>query len=154
MTVYSYEYFKNLAETNINYYHVFYAIAGVAFVILLFLRLRSHIAGRHRDLLIIIGLSFFIISGIQYSNYTNGKTSTNNAKNMITFLDSVSDNLHSNINNVYVNQTSMKEGMVIKVNDKFYKVTFNNDYSSYLLDETYLLQRGELDIKWIIMKRS
>jgi Protein of unknown function (DUF3290). len=147
MTVYSWNYFHKLADSSINYYHVLYAFMGLAFGIILFLRMKSHIAGKHRDLLIIIGLGFLILSGIQYSNYSNGKTSSSNAQNMLTFFDSISREFKVSKSNIYVNQTSLKEGMVIEIDKDFYKVTFNNDFSSYLLDKTYLMQDEEVVVK-------
>ena len=63
---------------------------------------------------------------------------------MVVFVQAVSETLRVPKEAVAVNSRQLKQGMIVKYRDSFYKVDFASDFTAYRLERIYLIHQ---DIK-------
>lgn len=57
---------------------------------------------------------------------------------MVLFMQSLAQSKETSINNIYVNSTQYSDGIIVLIDDKYYKVTINPDQKSYTLTDAYI----------------
>ncbi|MFZ4845488.1 DUF3290 domain-containing protein [Enterococcus casseliflavus] len=136
-------------QSNINDYLKYFLIFGSLIVLILVfsLYLRHRINTKYRDLSIIFSLTLLFALGVQFSDYQMNKTKHSQSSLMVNFIKGISKQENRNLNEIYANATQFSDGIIVKIDDKFYKVSLSADQNSYTLTETYLINTNVIYIK-------
>jgi len=139
MNFYGIEFLEN--QSNLNDYVKYFLIFGslVLLILVFSLYLRHRINTKYRDLSIIFSLTLLFALGVQYSDYQMNQTKHSQSSQMVNFIKELAKQENQNSNEIYVNATQFSDGIIVKMNNKFYKVGLNADQNSYTLTETYLI---------------
>lgn len=139
MNFYGIEFLEN--QSNLNDYVKYFLIFGslVLLILVFSLYLRHRINTKYRDLSIIFSLTLLFALGVQYSDYQMNQTKHSQSSQMVNFIKELAKQENQNSNEIYVNATQFSDGIIVKMNNKFYKVGLNADQNSYTLIETYLI---------------
>ena len=70
---------------------------------------------------------------MQYSQYEQNQVYANDTSRMVTFLTSVKESQQVAAEEIRVNSRSLSNGMILNIQDKYYEVHFNNDFTAYNL---------------------
>lgn len=142
MTFYGIDYLER--QSNINDYLKYLIIFG-SLLILIFvfsLYMRHRIQTKYRDLSIIFFLILMFALGVQYSDYQTNLTKHSQSSQMVNFVKSLAKQESVDTTDIFVNGTQFSDGIIIKIDKKFFKVTLSNDQSSYTLTESYLIDKN------------
>ena len=120
-----------------KYIAIFVALAALLLVTTLYLRHR--LETKYRDLSIIFLLLIVLLLGLQYNQYQQNQAYADNTSRMVTFLNSVKEVKHVSSEEIRVNSRSLSNGMILNIQDKYYEVHFNNDFSAYSLSAINLV---------------
>ena len=63
----------------------------------------------------------------------------NDTSRIVTFLNSVKESQHLKAEDLRVNSQKLTNGMILNIQDKYYQVNFNNDFTAYTLSEINLV---------------
>ena len=139
MNFYGINFLEN--QSNINDYLKYFLIFGslVLLILVFSLYLRHRINTKYRDLSIIFSLTLLFALGVQYSDYQMNQTKHSQSSQMVNFVKGLAKQESIDANEIYANATQFSDGIIVKFNDKFYKVSLSNDQNSYTLTETYLI---------------
>lgn len=147
MNFYGIEFLENQSSLN-DYIKYFLIFSSLILLILVFsLYLRHRINTKYRDLSIIFFLILMFTLGAQYSDYEMNQTKHSQSSQMVNFINGLAKQNNLDTNEVYANATQFSDGIVVKLNDKFYKVNLSSDQNSYTLTETYLINDNIVYIK-------
>ena len=80
-----------------------------------------------------------LLLGLQYNQYQQNQAYADNTSRMVTFLNSVKEVKHVSSEEIRVNSRSLSNGMILNIQDKYYEVHFNNDFSAYSLSPINLV---------------
>lgn len=111
-------------------------------MLILFLRHRNE--GKYRDLLIIFVLSACLVGGIQFSNYQQYQTSLSQNAQIVRFLQTVSHKKNVSLKKLKTNKTVLTDKMILKINQRYYQVDFDSDFSSYHLQRAQIINNQEV----------
>lgn len=139
MTFYSVDYLtknNNLSDT-IGLYLM--AIVFVLMAIGAFASIRHRLTTKYRDLSMIALLLFLFLAGARYTDYEQAKTNESHITQMASFAKQVAKTQHVKTSALYFNQTTVSDGMLVRVNQHFYRMTISLDQQSYTLDRAYLI---------------
>lgn len=139
MTFYTYQYFQNQSQSNafLKYGIILILLLALFFVVMK--NFRNRVKTKYRDLTFILLLSIILLAGVQLNDYQLGRVNKDNNSKMLVFIDSASKNLEVNKKNIAINSTNLTDQMVMKIGKRYYQVNFNTDYSSYNLEEAYII---------------
>ncbi len=139
MSFFSYFYLENRMyfQDYLKYIAIFVALAALLLVTTLYLRHR--LETKYRDLSIIFLLLIVLLLGLQYNQYQQNQAYADNTSRMVTFLNSVKEVKHVSSEEIRVNSRSLSNGMILNIQDKYYEVHFNNDFSAYSLSPINLV---------------
>jgi len=139
MSFFSYFYLENRMyfPDYLKYIAIFVALAALLLVTTLYLRHR--LETKYRDLSIIFLLLIVLLLGLQYNQYQQNQAYADNTSRMVTFLNSVKEVKHVSSEEIRVNSRSLSNGMILNIQDKYYEVHFNNDFSAYSLSPINLV---------------
>ncbi len=139
MSFFSYFYLENRMyfPDYLKYIAIFVALAALLLVTTLYLRHR--LETKYRDLSIIFLLLIMLLLGLQYNQYQQNQAYADNTSRMVTFLNSVKEVKHVSSEEIRVNSRSLSNGMILNIQDKYYEVHFNNDFSAYSLSPINLV---------------
>lgn len=139
MNFYGINFLEN--QSNINDYLKYFLIFGslVLLILVFSLYLRHRINTKYRDLSIIFSLTLLFALGVQYSDYQMNQTKHSQSSQMVNFVKGLAKQENIDANEIYANATQFSDGIIVKFNDKFYKVSLSSDQNSYTLTETYLI---------------
>ena len=124
-------------QDYLKYIAIFVALAALLLVTTLYLRHR--LETKYRDLSIIFLLLIVLLLGLQYNQYQQNQAYADNTSRMVTFLNSVKEVKHVSSEEIRVNSRSLSNGMILNIQDKYYEVHFNNDFSAYSLSPINLV---------------
>ena len=113
----------------LKYVVIFIALCALLFVTVLYLR--HQLETKYRDLSIIFLLLIIFLFGVQYSQYEQNQVYANDTSRMVTFLTSVKESQQVAAEDIRVNSRSLSNGMILNIQDKYYEVHFNNDFTAY-----------------------
>ncbi|GGC94194.1 MULTISPECIES: DUF3290 domain-containing protein [Enterococcus] len=139
MNFYGINFLEN--QSNINDYLKYFLIFGslVLLILVFSLYLRHRINTKYRDLSIIFSLTLLFALGVQYSDYQTNQTKHSQSSQMVNFVKGLAKQENIDTNEIYANATQFSDGIIVKFNEKFYKVSLSSDQNSYTLTETYLI---------------
>lgn len=139
MNFYGINFLEN--QSNINDYLKYFLIFGslVLLILVFSLYLRHRINTKYRDLSIIFSLTLLFALGVQYSDYQMNQTKHSQSSQMVNFVKGLAKQENIDANEIYANATQFSDGIIVKFNNKFYKVSLSSDQNSYTLTETYLI---------------
>lgn len=147
MNFYGINFLENQSSLN-DYIKYFLIFSSLILLILVFsLYLRHRINTKYRDLSIIFFLILMFALGAQYSDYEMNQTKHSQSSQMVNFVKGLAKHENIDANAIYVNATQFSDGIIVKLNEKFYKVSLSSDQNSYTLTETYLISDNIVYIK-------
>ena len=100
--------------------------------------LRNRYNTKYRDLSIIALLLFLFLAGARYTDYEQAKSNDTQVTQMPSFAQKVAETQHVSKNDLYFNQKTINDGMIVKIKDKFFRMTISPDKQSYTLTRTYI----------------
>lgn len=121
----------------LKYVVIFISLCALLFVTVLYLR--HQLETKYRDLSIIFLLLIIFLFGVQYSQYEQNQVYANDTSRMVTFLTSVKESQQVEAEEIRVNSRSLSNGMILNIQDKYYEVHFNNDFTAYNLLPIHLV---------------
>ena len=127
--MYFQDYFKYIA---------IFASLGALFVVTT-LYLRHRLESKYRDLSIIFMLLIILLVGVQYNQYEQNQVYASDTSRIVTFLNSVKDSQNLKAEEILVNSPKLTNGMILNIQDKYYEVHFNSDFTAYTLSEINLV---------------
>ncbi len=144
MSFFSYFYLENRMyfQDYLKYIAIFVALAALLLVTTLYLHHR--LETKYRDLSIIFLLLIVLLLGLQYNQYQQNQAYADNTSRMVTFLNSVKEVKHVSSEEIRVNSLSLSNGMILNIQDKYYEVHFNNDFSAYSLSPINLVNPNRI----------
>ena len=99
--------------------------------------LRNGFTSRYRDLMVILSLIVVFFLGLDYQEYNRMKTYSEDSSRMAQFLHSFSADRGVDEGQLAVNSLKIRNGMILKVNDAYYEVQFNPEFSTYTITRVY-----------------
>lgn len=138
MNFYGIDYLQS--QSNINDYLKYIVIFGTLFVLIVFfiLYMRHRLQTKYRDLTIIAFLFLLFISGIQYADYTDSQNIHSKSSQMVNFVKLLSKNKDVDINAIFSNSAQFSDGVIIKINNQYYRINLSLDQQTYSLEEVWL----------------
>ena len=111
---------------------VLLALLGVGIQVL-----RNGFTSRYRDLTVILSLVIVFFLGLEYQEYGRMKVYSEDSSRMAQFLHSFSADRSVPSEQLAVNSLKIRNGMILKVNDAYYEVQFNPEFSTYTITRVY-----------------
>lgn len=146
MNFYTYDYFVYESNNN-QVYKYLLVIVTLLLPLLVFLRrIKKKERSKYRDLIMLFSLVLVFLVGIQFNGYQKDKVDKGNLSQMIVFLNSVEKNQQVSSSELSVNSRYLKDEMLLKIGDDYYQVNFNNDNSSFGLEETFLVNDQHINM--------
>ncbi|HGA1493105.1 TPA: DUF3290 family protein [Streptococcus suis] len=84
----------------------------------------------------------FIILGIQIEDYMQNNQDFTQSQVLTQFIKSVAIDNHVSEKEVYVNSTTLKDGIIVRYNEENYTVNLNSDNNSYTLVRTHVIDHN------------
>ncbi|CAG9417986.1 DUF3290 domain-containing protein [Providencia alcalifaciens] len=138
MNFYGIDYLQ--AQSNINDYLKYIVIFGTLFALIIFfiLYMRHRLQTKYRDLTIIAFLFLLFISGIQYQDYTDSQNIHSKSSQMVNFVRLLSKEKSVDINSIFSNSVQLSDGIIIKIDDRYYRIHLSVDQQTYSLEKVWL----------------
>lgn len=138
MNFYGIDYLQ--AQSNINDYFKYILIFGTLFALIVFfiLYMRHRLQTKYRDLTIIAFLFLLFISGIQYQDYTDSQNIHSKSSQMVNFVRLLSKEKGVDINSIFSNSVQLSDGIIIKIDDRYYRIHLSVDQQTYSLEKVWL----------------
>ncbi|MCF6514625.1 DUF3290 family protein [Lactobacillus sp. S2-2] len=136
MNMYSFYYVShNLNSLGFVYWAIF---ALIAIIIMgsgiIYFKNKSDL--RFRNLFILFVLFGCLMLGLQANKIMQQRTSSNQSNQTALIMKSISKKTHTSVNKVYVSQTTLGKGMLVKAGDKYYQLQFDDGLTNYTLNKT------------------
>ena len=91
-------------------------------------------------------LAVIFLLGANWDEYARSQHNQEDSPHMVELMNTLSRNLRVPTDEIAVNGTQMKNGLMVKINNEIFRVEFNPDFSSYSLRRIYLIQLGDVYI--------
>lgn len=143
MTFYSERYLINNSNSHDTVNLILIFIAFIVFAAGLILYLRNRLDTRYRELAIIGSLFLLFFVGARYTDYEQIRSINNQQTQMTAFVKNFSKS-HPDEKNVYFNSTTISNGMIVRLGQKYYTVLLSNDQKSYQINRTYLINSADV----------
>lgn len=146
MSFYSYQY---LVEHNNEPNFLFIIgiiILALAIFVTAFLYFKNRSNNKYRALLIIFAFGIVLFIGINYNNYEQQLDINNKTNQTLELMRSVAKDKKVSAKKLYSNSSSLTEGMLIKSGKNIYRVSFDNNLSSYTLSNASLINSGKITL--------
>ncbi|WP_037035643.1 DUF3290 domain-containing protein [Rahnella sp. WP5] len=139
MRFYSIDYLQ--VQSNINDYLKFIVIFSTLFILIVVfsLYMRHRLQTKYRDLTIIAFLFLLFISGVQYADYTDSQNIHSQSSQMVNFVRLLSQEKEVNVNYILSSSAQLSDGIILKINDLYYRVNLSLDQKTYNLVEVSLV---------------
>lgn len=139
MRFYSIDYLQ--MQSNINDYLKYIVIFSTLFILIVVfsLYMRHRLQTKYRDLTIIAFLFLLFISGVQYADYTDSQNIHSQSSQMVNFVRFLSQKKDVNVNAIFSSSVQLSDGIIVKINDLFYRVKLSQDQKTYNLVEVSLV---------------
>ncbi|WP_125714698.1 DUF3290 family protein [Companilactobacillus kedongensis] len=146
MSFYSYQYlYAQNQEPNFLFIFVILALS-IALIVTGFLYFKNRTDNKYRDLAIIFILSIALFFGINYNNYEKQIDVNNQTNQTLTLMKSISKAKHVSKNKLYSSSSGLSEGMLVKIGKDYYRVSFDNNLSSYTLNKTNVVDTSNVKL--------
>ncbi|WP_337013637.1 DUF3290 domain-containing protein [Pantoea sp. AS142] len=136
-------------QSNINDYLKYIVIFSTLSVLIVVfsLYMRHRLQTKYRDLTIIALLFLLFISGVQYSDYTNSQNIHSQSSQMVNFVRLLSKEKKVGVNSIFASSVQLSDGVIVKINDSYYRVNLSVDQNTYSLVEVWLVNAQTAIIK-------
>ena len=104
--------------------------------------MKDRIKTRLRDISIGIAVFTFILLGIHVENYTKNHKDFSQSHVFVKFIESVATDAHVSPEEIMVNSTTLKDGIIVRYNEEDYTVHLNDDNNSYTLQRTHVIDHN------------
>lgn len=101
--------------------------------------MRNRIKTRLRDISIGVVVLMFILLGIQVEDYMQNNQDFSQSQVLVKFIESVATDNDISSDDVLVNSTTLKDGIIVRYNEEDYTVHLNDDNNSYTLERTHVI---------------
>lgn len=101
--------------------------------------MRNRLKTRLRDISIGIVVLMFILLGIQVEDYMQNNHDFSQSQVLVKFIKSVAKDNDLKPEDVLVNSTTLKDGIIVRYNKEDYTVHLNDDNNSYTLERTHVI---------------
>ena len=128
-------------QSNINDYLKYIIIFSTLFILIVVfsLYMRHRLQTKYRDLTIIAFLFLLFISGVQYADYTDSQNIHSQSSQMVNFIRLLSQKKGVNVNSIFSSSIQLSDGIIVKINDFYYRVNLSLDQKTYSLVEVSLV---------------
>ena len=137
MDFYTLSYVESLAVGGQIWGFIILVTVLLALLVLGVQVLRNGLTSRYRDLMVILLLIVVFFLGLEYQEYNRMKTYSEDSSRMAQFLHSFSTEQPVPSAQLAVNSLKIRNGMILKVNDIYYEVQFNPEFSTYTITRVY-----------------
>lgn len=139
MKFYSIDYLQ--MQSNINDYLKYAIVFSTLFILIVVfsLYMRHRLQTKYRDLTIIAFLFLLFISGVQYADYTDSQNIHSQSSQMVNFVRLLSQKQKVDVNSIFSSSVQLADGIIIKINNRFYLVNLSQDQKTYNLVEVSLV---------------
>ena len=104
--------------------------------------MKNRMKTRLRDIAIGIVVLTFILLGIQVESYKQNHRDFSQSHVLLKFIESVATDNHISPDEVMVNSTTLKDGIIVRYNEEDYRVHLNADNNSYTLERTHVIDHN------------
>ncbi|MEL0550158.1 DUF3290 family protein, partial [Raoultella lignicola] len=94
---------------------------------------------KYRDLTIIAFLFLLFISGVQYADYTDSQNVHSQSSQMVNFVRLLSKEKDVSVNSIFPSSVQLSDGVIVKINDSYYRINLSVDQKTYRLVEVSLI---------------
>lgn len=128
-------------QSNINDYLKYIIIFSTLFILIVVfsLYMRHRLQTKYRDLTIIAFLFLLFISGVQYADYTDSQNVHSQSSQMVNFVRLLSKEKDVNVNSIFPSSVQLSDGVIVKINDSYYRINLSVDQKTYRLVEVSLI---------------
>ncbi|MFK3703683.1 uncharacterized protein DUF3290 [Raoultella sp. BIGb0138] len=127
-------------QSNLNDYLKYIIIFSALFILIVVfsLYMRHRLQTKYRDLTIIAFLFLLFISGVQYSDYTNSENIHSQSSQMVNFVRVLAKEKSVSMDSIFTSSLQLSDGVIVKVNDRYYRVNLSADQNTYSLVPAWL----------------
>ena len=120
------------------------SILALLLVCLVFsvLYMRDRMRTRLRDLGVGTLILSLVLVGIQTEQYLDLSDQAAQSKQLVLFVKGVAQDQKISTDEVLVNSTSLKDGIIVRFKDENYRVHLNEDNNSYTLERTHIIDHN------------
>lgn len=111
-------------------------------LILSVLYMRDRMRTRWRDLGVGALILSLVLVGIQTEQYLDVSDQAAQSKQLVLFVKGVAQDQKISTDEVLVNSTSLKDGIIVRFKDENYRVHLNEDNNSYTLERTHIIDHN------------
>ena len=117
------------------------SILALLLVCLVFsvLYMRDRMRTRWRDLGVGTLILSLVLVGIQTEQYLDLSDQAAQSKQLVLFVKGVAQDQKISTDEVLVNSTSLKDGIIVRFKDENYRVHLNEDNNSYTRERTHII---------------
>lgn len=128
-------------QSNINDYLKYIIIFSALFILIIVfsLYMRHRLQTKYRDLTIIVFLFLLFISGVQYADYTDSQNIHSQSSQMVNFVRLLSHEKNVSMDSIFSSSVQLSDGIIVKINDVYYRVNLSPDQKTYSLVEVSLV---------------
>lgn len=139
MKFYSIDYLQ--MQSNINNYLKYAIVFSTLFILIVVfsLYMRHRLQTKYRDLTIIAFLFLLFISGVQYADYTDSQNIHSQSSQMVNFVRLLSQKQKVDVNSIFSSSVQLADGIIVKINNRYYRVNLSPDQKTYNLVEVSLV---------------
>ena len=142
MNFYTMDYIIEHQSTDMIIRSTFIILLLAIVIITGFRFMKDRIKTRLRDISIGIVVFTFILLGIHVENYTKNHKDFSQSHVFVKFIESVATDAHVSPEEIMVNSTTLKDGIIVRYNEEDYTVHLNNDNNSYTLQHTHVIDHN------------
>ena len=106
------------------------------------LYMRDRMRTRWRDLGVGALILSLVLVGIQTEQYFDLSDQAAQSKQLVLFVKGVAQDQKISTDEVLVNSTSLKDGIIVRFKDEDYRVHLNEDNNSYTLERTHIIDHN------------
>lgn len=146
MLFYSYEFLKSKVQQT-NYIQFGITLLVIAILaIALYRYFKNKEDTKFRELALIAVIGILILAGSKIADLQTSKNSENQFSGALRFVETIAQDLNVDKEDIYINTEAAKDGAIIKVGDRFYRVVTGDTLEHYLLEKMEL-QNPKVTIK-------
>ena len=138
MKFYGINYLQTQSSLNDLFKYIIIFSTLFILIIAFSLYMRHRLQTKYRDLTIIAFLFLIFISGVQYADYTNSQNIHSQSSQMVNFVRLLAKEKNVSINSIFSSSVQLSDGVIIKVNNNYYRVNLSADQNTYSLTEVWL----------------
>lgn len=120
------------------------SILALLLVCLVFsvLYMRDRMRTRWRDLGVGTLILSLVLVGIQTEQYLDLSDQAAQSKQLVLFVKGVAQDQKISTDEILVNSTTLKDGIIVRFKDEDYRVHLNEDNNSYTLERTHIIDHN------------